>query len=337
MKCFRGTRRFTRFKSLDSSSTVNEKATSQKVAIPGKDADFGSSATVKTFYEDPGSDSDSPDWTETPPKQLNKKVAKAQDRVAIKIFKVEDPTKETIAGSVPLKTQKIEIQSSILVEALKDIVKDEDVFLDTSDTAKFEEPFKPLFFCYDKIVSLSKNTADGVLRQHLELLVQVLDDLFGSFMAKLKSLRSSGLVSYSLAWTYFPRKTLVYAASPDCARVCRVIKTSYDKGVQDGNKLELNCEEIAFDGHEFSWRPIDLHINSFTGNLPVTSLQNYPLEFHDGKEEIRERLSARAKKVLEYQDLKYCDYDGIGLEVHGDKLKKHNVRLINFREHELHV
>jgi len=331
MGLFNRTSRFAAPKFMDSSSTIDEKTTGSpvsKVAIPGKDVDFGTSSTIKTFYEGKDSGGGYYDWVESPPKQLAKKVAKAHDRVAIKIFKVKDNDQETMSGRTPLKIHQVEIQSPILVAALKDIMKDENVFLETSETAKFKEPFKPLFFCHDKIISLFNNTAEGTLRQNLKLLVQVMTDLFSGFMAKLKNLRSSGLISYQLAWTYFPRSSLIYSNSTECTRVCRVVDTDYECGKKP--RLAISCEEIAFDGEKFAWRPTQLHISSFKGNLPVTALSNYPLNFHEGKEDVRARLTERAKKVLEYQDLKYCEYEGVALMNKSGSVKKHNVSIFLF-------
>lgn len=290
--------------------------------FPGKDPDFGTSAIVKTFYEGKNSCGNSYDWVDYPPKQLNKKVVKSNDRVAIKIYKIKDHDQETISGRTPLKIHALDLQSPSLVHALKDIVKDENVFLETTEIAKFKEPFKPLFFCYDKIMALyhsSKTT--GILKEHLRLLTQVMNEIFGPFMTHLKHLRASGLMSFKLAWTYFPRQSLIYCGAEDSMRVCRVVDTVYcDRPA----RLAVNCEEIAFDGESFSWKPITLDIPAFPGNLPVNVLPNYPLSFHEDEEGVRARLTARAKKVIEYQSLTYCDYSGIGILAQ-KRAQKHNV------------
>jgi hypothetical protein len=295
--------------------------------IPGRDPDFGTSTAIKTFYEGKNSRSGHYDWVETPPKQLAVKVAKANNRVAIKIFKIKDHEQPTISGKTPLKIHMIEVQSSLLVAALKDIVKDEGMFLETTETAKFNEPFKPLFFCYDKIMALYEKRSEGsLLKEHLGLLVQVMGELFGGFMSHLKHLNTSGLISYKLAWTYFAKDTMLFNASKDAERVCKVVGTSYQCGSpQERPHLLINCEEIAFDGECFAWKPIDFKIPLFTGNLPVTELPNYPLSFHADQEGVKERLAARAKKTLEYQDLHYCEYSGVGLLPTGCGFQRHNV------------
>ena len=307
---------------LTSSSSTAEKTPAGPPTFPGKDADFGTSTIVKTFYEGKNSFGNNYDWVDYPPKQLNKKVAKSHDRVAIKIYKIKDHEQETISGRTPLKIHALDLQSPVLVHALKDIVKDENVFLETTEVAKFKEPFKPLFFCYDKIMALY-NSPDttGILKEHLRLLTQVMNEIFGPFMTHLKHLRTSGLMSFKLAWTYFPRESLVYCGAEDSMRVCRVVDTAYcDRPA----RLAINCEEITFDGDSFSWQPITLDIPAFPGNLPINLLPNYPLSFHDDQEGVRARLTARAKKVLEYQSLKYCDYSGIAILAQ-KCAQKHNV------------
>lgn len=295
-------------------------------AFNGKDPEFGTSASVKVFYEGKNTGRGGINWVETPPKQLNEKVARANNRVAIKIFKLKDHEQPTISGKTPLKIHQIEVQSAILVTALKEIVKHEGMHLETTEAAKFSEPFKPLFFSYDKIMALyDKTKSGGVLKQHLKLLVQVMDEMFGSFMTHLKHLNTSGLISYKLAWTYFRKNSMLFCPSRDAERIFRVISTSYE--THPAPYFKINCEEIAFDGEAFVWKATTQKFPPFSGNLPVTELPVYPLEFHDDPEAVKERLTARAKKALEYQELTYCDYNGVGLLKTQCGMQRHNVSI----------
>ena len=142
-------------------------------------------------------------------------------------------------------------------------------------------------------------------------------------MTYLQNLNSSGLISYKLAWTYFPKDSMLFCDSKDCERVCRVIATNYE--CQPVPRLAISCEEIAFDGETFAWKPIMLSIPAFGGNLPVIELPNYPLSFHEDPQSIKERLVIRAKKALEYQELTYCEYSGIGLLPTQCGMARHNV------------
>jgi hypothetical protein len=292
--------------------------------VVGRDDDFGTSTAVKVFYEGKPNRNGIMNWIETPPKQLKVSVAKANKRFAINIFKVKDHSQPTINGNTPLKIQSVQVQSAILVKALKDIVKDEGMHLETTETAKFNEPFKPLFFCYDKIMAMQKNKhQDKLLTEHSALLVQVMDELFAGFMTHLKNLRSSELMTYKLAWTYFPKDSMLFCGTSDCDRVCRIESTAYQAGQHP--HLLINCKEIEFDGETFAWMPTQFRIPSFEGNIPITDLPSYPLSFHDDPEGVVERLITRAKKILDYQELTYCEYAGTGLLKTQLGMQRHNV------------
>ena len=56
--------------------------------VPGRDPDFGTNTSIKTFYEGKNSGGGHYNWVETPPKQTNPKVVKTNNRSAIKIYKV---------------------------------------------------------------------------------------------------------------------------------------------------------------------------------------------------------------------------------------------------------
>ena len=290
--------------------------------VQEKDPDFGANPIIKTFYEGKGSSHGHYDWVETPPKQLKEKTARAYDRVAIKLYKVKDLNQYTIAGRTPLKIHSIDIQSPLLVAALKPIVKESGVFLDENDTAKFEEPFKPLYFGFDKIIALRDQVMkDVVFESHLVLLTRLMFDLFEDTRVKLHSLRQSQLINFELAWTYFPKGLVLYCGAGDCERLFRVLNTAYNTDRND-RQLEIFCEYIVFNGVSFEWEITTLRIPAFGGNVPITDLPHYPLEFHGSAESLKARLATRGTKVLDYQGLEYREYTGTGL---GGLNKKYNV------------
>lgn len=304
------------------SEKLDDLSTTSSLPVQEKDPNFGTNPIIKTFYEGNGSCDGYYNWVETPPKQLKEKTARAYDRVAIMLYKVKDLDKNTVGGRTPLKIHSIDVQSPLLTTALKPIVQEVGVFLDEHDVAKFAEPFKPLFFCYDKILALrGQAIRDVVFREHLHLLTQLMADLFGEMRKKLRNLQQSHLISFKLAWTYFPKDSTIVAAAEDCERLFQVLDTAY---VHDaaGSRLEILCQHIVFTGAAFEWETTTLKIPSFSGNVPVSSLPIYPIEFHDDVEGLKARLTTRGKKVFEYQGLEYRQYTGIGLD---EKCRKYNV------------
>ena len=292
------------------------------VSVQDKDPNFGTTPIIKTLYAGKGSFDGQYNWVETPPKQLKEKTAKAYDRVAIKLYKVPDPEQKTIAGRTPLKIHSIEIQSPLLVTALKPIVQEVGMFLDENDTATFVEPFKSLYFCYDRIMSLRNEAIkDVVFNDHLGLLSQLMTDLFDGMNRKLQSLRRSQLINYKLAWTYFPRGSILFCGAEDCERLFRVLDTAYHCDAE-GQRLNISCEHIVFNGVTFEWEVTTLKIPAFSGNVPIISLPHYPLKFVSDAESLKTRLAIRGEKILDYQGLEYRHYIGTGLD---DKCKKYNV------------
>ncbi len=307
---------------VSTSTTLN--GSPSKIPAPTiQDKDFGTNPVIKTFYEGKNNGC-SVNWVETPPKQLKPKVSKAYDRVAIKVYKIKDYEQPTMAGRTPLKIEQIKVQSPVLVTTLKGILEHEGVFLEAHETATFSSPFKPLYFSYDKIIAAYDEAKEGgVLKEHLQLLTQVMAELFGEMMAQLRHLKESRLISFKLAWTYFARGSMLYCGAEDCERLFRVVDTEYKQGPPT---LFISCRHIVFTGATFEWAITSLKIPAFGGNLPITSLPHYPLSFHADPSLVKSNLIARGKKVLDYQDLKYCEYAGTGIFV-GDKTKRHNVSM----------
>ena len=310
---------------FDSSSSIDEKIPSSSRAqiptITGKDLTFGTELTVKTLYPDKKGCNN---WTETPPKQVKEKVAKAHDRVAIKVYKVVDEERPAIAGRYPLKVQSLEIQSPILLVALKDILANVGHYLETTEVAKFKEPFESLFFSYETILELFDRTGEqDTLKHHLRLLVRVMTDLFGGSKKQLQNLQESKLVTFALAWTYFPKDCVIYCSTEGCDQLYQVKSTAYEKP-SSGMLLKVVCKEISFNGTKFDWQTKTLELSAFLGNKPISSLPFYPVAFHTDAKALKRRLTTRGRSIIDYQALTVCEYSGVGVEI-GPPVKRHNV------------
>ncbi|KAM5375180.1 hypothetical protein ACJA88_007845 [Fusarium oxysporum] len=115
--------------------------------INNKDPSFGADTVIQTLYEGKNSDParNDWDWQDFPPKQVSKAIAKARDRVAIKVYKIKDIQKGAISNRYPLKYHQVDVQNPLLVSAIEPILKKENLHLDVHDTAVFKEPFRPLW------------------------------------------------------------------------------------------------------------------------------------------------------------------------------------------------
>ena len=320
-------------KSVDSLMDDDGSSPKALARVTGKDATFGMNPAIKTFYEGKNSQRgiyENFDWVETPPKQLSAKTLKVYDRVAIKVYKIKDLEQGTVMGRTPIKIHMIDVQSPHLLAALRSILAPVGVFLELHEVARFEAPFRPLYFCYDAIRARHQACADvdAVLSAHLKLLLAVLGELFDGFRTQLAHLRASGLVSYKLAWTYFARGSTAYVVAAGTERLVRVVDTVYRRGKCAA--LVVQGEQLAFDGDKFAWHPVQAFIAPFEGNLPITELEAFPFSFHPNPEAVSARLTARGRMVLDYQDLAYRECEGVGIFKQEENSRKHTVRGFRF-------
>lgn len=292
-----------------------------------KNNEVGQSASIKTFYEGPDSTGDRYDWVDYPPRQLSKSAAKAQSRVAIKVFKAKDQDKPVISGRYSLRYHQIDVQNLQLVAALAEILKKQDVHLDVEEAAIFKHPFQPLFFGYSDIVAKHESLDDNeksTLGPFLLLLIKLLDDVFAETWAKLRGLRENNLVSFKLAWTYFPKNTTLITWGHNCELLSKVNSTEY-RTLHGQLVLVITGEVLRFDGKGFHWESHNTYIPQFAGNKPITDLSAYPIEFHQGADAVKEQFTARGKKMLDYQGLTYVNYTGVAIHSAGKEAERHNV------------
>lgn len=305
----------------------NESTEDGKAPVPGKDPNFGADVQVKTLFEGKNSDAGHYDWVDYPPKQPSLTAKKAQDRVAIKVYKIKDRHKPCMQGRYPLKFHKIEIQSPLLVNALEPIVQKENVKLDVNETAEFSFPFRPLWFCQEEIYELWKNTPEGdQIKAYLQLLLKLMDDMFAEMRVKRRHLKASGLVDFRTAWTLFPRGSTIYSEGLNSEFLAKIDTTSY-MTENTTTYLVIKCQIISFSGELFLWKDKTLVIPQYEGNKLVRDLDHYPLEFHPECAAIEKRLIARGKRVLDLQGLEYRCYNALALHKSPEKdcIEKHNV------------
>ncbi|EEQ31888.1 conserved hypothetical protein [Microsporum canis CBS 113480] len=301
-----------------------QSASSKSTSAPEEQTQ-GTDALIKVFYEAKDSREDLKKWVDYPPKQLSKSVSKAQDRAAIKVYKMNDMDKPVISGYPSLKYYNITIQSPLLVAALKDIVEKDEVYLEKTEAAEFTTPFAPLYFHANEIADLLKDAEKGSrFMEHLQLLLALMDDMFMETRSRVQTLQSSGLVSFNLLWAYLPSGSPLYIWEGECESLGKVVSTEIIKG-NSCSLMRIRCKIMKFDGQAYVWEDYSAVIPSFEGNIPITQLDYYPLRFHEDPEAVKSRLMKRAKKALDYQGLTYASYTGVAIYKTKDSVMKHNV------------
>jgi len=317
------------FPSIEKSKPATPRASSKLASFgsPSKDPSAGSTPCIKTLYESPTSPGDGYfHWVDYPPKQLSKSAAQAEGRIAIKTYKIKDKSKPVVSGRHSLRYHQIDLRNPLLMAAVADVFKKKELPIEVGDVMTFHHPFRSLYYAYDDLVEKRDSLADSdPLGPFLLLLVKLLDEVFEPTRVQLAHLRSEGLVSWDLAWAFFPYETLVMNRAGVCDVLCKITDTEYKAGPCPA--LTIKGKVLRFNGEEFAWDEISFDIDHFSGHKPMTELDLYPLDYYEDAAGLKKRLIARGKRVLDYQGMTYCEYQGIAIHREGGKSQRHNVSL----------
>lgn len=299
-------------KTLDDFSSA-EMPAANTASPPSKEPPkVGGRACIRTLYEGPKSKGTYFNWVDYPPRQLSKSAARTEEDVAIRVHKIIDRSKPAISGCPSLIHHQIVVRNPLLVAAVAEVLKEQEVCMDASDSLEFNYPFRTLFFGYDAFVAKYATLAKAdPLNEFLLLLIRLLDEVFAPTRAKLASLKAEGLVSFDMAWAFFPKDTNLVSLGSNCDRLTKVVVTMY--ALEPEPVMTIAAKTLRFHGEEFVWDEVKFEIPKFAGHKPITELGHYPLEFYEDAESLKQRFTQRGRKALDYQGITYCNYRGMAV------------------------
>jgi hypothetical protein len=199
----------------------------------------------------------------------------------------------------------ITLLSPYLRRELKTILEAYGVVFEPA-SAKINWPLQPLFYARDKVAELKEKAEDEKVRGHLELLVDFIAHELESILDESEDLEKEGRITHALLWTLFPKGTIIVSESDKIQRGYRVISTEYLRG--SGQDFAINCEYVRFDGVRYGHLHKTLLIHFFEGKRDITGLEVYPLELAADPKLVRDGLTERARRVLEFQAIHYVRY-----------------------------
>ena len=280
---------------------------------PSEEINIGTDPTVKTFYEGPEeSGHGGIHWVEKQPTQVPPAAKKTYEGFAIQIYKVKDRSDSgTYGGLTAMTFHSIKIQSPYITGIIRPFLADLGDVKSDKGSIKMYPPFHELFFAHSKIVDATHNLEAGsefFTAQHLDLLVKLMDELFATTIMELGGLLAKKIISFEYVWTLFPRGIMVYSKVDGQDRIFQVLDT---QAVPRG--IAVDCRSVQFDGRCFGTMTQRLLIPRFADNCSILDLDVYPLDFHP-EPGLEERLIRRGRRFLDFQDIRHCEYNGIGLD-----------------------
>lgn len=92
-----------------------------------------------------------------------------------------------------------------------------------------------------------------------------------------------------------------------------------------GPYYSVDGRYLEFDGHNFGMDDLELEVNSFKGAKKITSLEVYPLMYHQDYDSLRQRLIERGKKFTAMDSMAYLTMKGLAFYKKNNKTIKVNV------------
>jgi hypothetical protein len=81
----------------------------------------------------------------------------------------------------------------------------------------------------------------------------------------------------------------------------------------------VNFEFIADNGSELGYVESELYIKPYDGYRPLKRLKIFPLQYHHNKDDIKEELIARGRKMMSLRGVHYQMFEGESETLSGDR------------------
>ncbi|KAI9708914.1 MAG: hypothetical protein M1820_003608 [Bogoriella megaspora] len=298
--------------SIDPKSTANKETSScipDKVRYMGDD--FGS--TVKNLYEGPQKCRCCFNWVEEYPDDLKSSISETEESKSHALV-VRHRICHDKGRTKPLEIHSIKVQSTLLKEALCNILKGYPSVTADLDDLEFESPFKPLFhrrIFFNQELDKAESQG-GRLLSELKLLHNIIEEDLSDVLRVQRDFTKHHVISFTYLWTLFPPGSKVFERldGPGVRyKAAEVVRTGNYDGLS--KYFFIEARYIDWDGANFGYVEERIRIYPFEGTIAIKNLKAIPFEHHEFEADEIERLVARGCKVDQLTSGGHKAYDGL--------------------------
>ncbi|KAI2882991.1 hypothetical protein CBS11852_9374 [Aspergillus niger] len=142
--------------------------------------------------------------------------------------------------------------------------------------------------------------------------LQFVEEDFAAQISSLKSLMSENQITWDLLWAIFPPKEVIISPRFGLMseeQAFNLKMSSYQSRPNGQQYFSASANVIKHDGQDFGKATMELEIDKYDGARTITSLNFFPLRYHDEESAVRERLIARGRKFVALLEQPACrDY-----------------------------
>ncbi|KAL8396315.1 hypothetical protein RB594_004692 [Gaeumannomyces avenae] len=269
----------------------------------------GSLSTPKNIYRSAKDSDGNWSWVDHPPKDLPEAAendATAQYAVLVRNIKSQDSRKK-------LEAHSLVIQSEWLRKALGEILEGYPGVACELERLEFEAPFHPFVHRWPEYTAhMAKPDLDETTREHLKVLHDILTYEIGDQIRALEDYVRVKNIKFSDLWMILQPGAVIFSAFKGAHSAMQLHETEYMQN-QCGRFLRLRLECIDYSGKEFGRSREVVDVPEFIGLRKITSLNAFPLSFHEAKEEVTELLVGRGKLFEDLAGHCFKSYDGTAI------------------------
>ncbi|KAK4501489.1 hypothetical protein PRZ48_007298 [Zasmidium cellare] len=284
----------------------NDEARSANGSAIEDDEDEGplgeTAASIEIYRQRRGS------WTKDKPRRRSK-LRIPKDKAIIVRWQEDDETSSWNMHSIT-------IQSPHIRQMLHKVFEDYAGVSTELKDLTFRAPFHEFFFRWQKFQTLIREEQDEKVKEHCEVLLEVLKDQLKPHLDRTADLRKHGLISFDYLWALYEPGCEVYAKTDEGERLY-IVDDSYVTKQNNADVHLVLCRFVEFDGDKLGFDTARRKIAPFKGVKAVTDLPLYPSKAHADLESVRERLERRGRKFLEHCGVRYKQYSGFFLTYDG--------------------
>ncbi|KAF8576015.1 P-loop containing nucleoside triphosphate hydrolase protein [Ramaria rubella] len=157
-----------------------------------------------------------------------------------------------------------------------------------------------------------KDCPNDALIADLKTTLRYIEEDHGNDIADMNKLTANQEIIYDLLWALFVPNTLVYHYHhmTEQVQLLRVRRVTYSQRVDKSLYALIECDVISNDGNSFGLAREKLEIDQFHGARRIKDLTVYPLEYHEGRDAIREHTVSRGKRFVAMDRHSYKEISG---------------------------
>ncbi|KAJ2905296.1 P-loop containing nucleoside triphosphate hydrolase protein [Zalerion maritima] len=254
-----------------------------------------------------------PYWSDKLPDDL----VEAAENEETQKFSILVRNKRSYDSRKTLEIDSIVVQSPLIKNLLRDVLESYPGVTTTLNRLSFAAPFRPFVHRWEEFsqACFDEEKYDAETRKHTKLLYDVLKEELKDVIACLEDYIKNKVVSYEHIWTIFLPESIVFSSRYGHPLAVKLTESAFTEHPKLGPCFMMQCVCVDYDGYKFGNTTSMLPILPFSGTIPITALDSFPMAFHEDAVSTTASLLERGRKFEKLAGTHYQTYSGNAIEM----------------------